>query len=1218
MLNSVNPVYRKLCPTCGRSIESNDLINNNTCSKCLVNNRSCLNINELNNVLRDELREFEKFFEEVTGSKLWSLQKTWIKRILRGESTVITAPTGMGKTTLLTIYTLYMTKYGKKSLILVPTRTLAKQVYDKLLKYSTRCRRELRIIYYDSTINKRKREEIIEKIINNEYDILILTHSFFIKRENVIDRERINIVIVDDVDSFLKNNRNINRLIKLMGFKEEIIEKINEKYRIMWRIKLCRDNGRDDCLKEQINRLIECEEYINREKAKHSSKQIIISSATGRVRSSCSRIISEILSTSITGLTIYGRNIQDVYLLIDRKDTVLITNLIEKLGSGGLILISPHHPYKEEILRLIDEITSILREKNFKIEYSNPRSIEKIINREIDLLIGSSSYYGLSIRGIDAPESIKYVVFIGTPVYALKLNTLLSSPQYIVRTLLYIYEYKGNSDYRVLANSIRNKLLKLSRNELKLITQLLLGKLCETSIESNRIKQLYNELKTIREKLVSEIENILIDRNVLEIDTITIVKTNNKILGVIPDIYTYIQGSGRTSRLRVGGLTRGLSLIVEFRELANIVKSLNKKLSYIIGRDFLKQISEIDLDVEKEIIESTRRTIDKNKLCFKNILLVVESPTKARTIASFFGKPVKRRLGSITVYEIPFVNNNEVVYLNIVATRGHLFDLTTDSSIPNYGVFIENNCVKPVYDTIKKCRICGYQFTHGDVCLRCGSRSIVDSIEIVNVLRKLAYEVDEVYLATDPDIEGEKIAYDTYLVIKPVNNNIWRIELHEITMRELVKALGNRRDINFNLVEAEIYRRIVDRLIGFSLSQDLWRIFGWKTLGAGRVQTPVLGWIIERYNEYRSSKCWRIIYRLIDYPDIYLQVYIPINERELYSKLVNVDKVVLTSRKSFTETIYPNPPYTTDQLINDAVKIGLTTERVMKIAQELFESGLITYHRTDSTYVSNTGIGIAKKYLENRNLLDYFNPNHWGKPGSHEAIRPVYPLDRFDLEKAVLEGLISTSIVLTNNHYRVYDLIYRRFIASQMKPYRVVKKEFTVDLGGLYKYDTVYTVDIVENGFNHVVKPIVYSCLKTVDNIESRVEIVSKQVYSTKPLYSEGDIVLRMKREGLGRPSTYSKIITSILNHKYVIRSKYRGFLIPTKTGFETYSYLTNKYPELVSTDTTRMVEKQIDAIVNGFTDCRTALNHLIELFEKYVLNIEITENRFEEISISS
>ncbi len=1207
-MKTINPIYSRLCPVCGREVDAYTLLEHGMCSRCLVGNRTSLNALTLYQVSREELLEFTRFFKEITGFKPWGAQETWAKRLINRENTVIIAPTGMGKTTLLLVYALYMSRYGRKTLVLTPTRALARQVYDKLQSYSEKIGGKTRILFYDSSKSKKKREEILRKIMENDYDILVLTNNFMLKNYDLIDHRSIDLIIVDDVDSLLKSNKNIKKLIKLIGYTEELVEKIKEKHRILWKLLLSKTFNKQELIDEYIKKLIEIEEEIEREKSRISVKQVVIASATGRMRGTYAKILRDLLMIDVSGITIYGRNITDTYYFISSIDEV--ADLLLELGPGGLILISPRHPLKERFINIVEHLITRLTSKGYIVKHADPNTIKKFIEGRIHYLIGSSSYYGVSVRGIDAPETIKYVIFLGTPVFTMDIDTLLASPNMMIRVALHLYELTKNTEYRSIAGEIKRRIFTLTANELRILSLLFKKKLSINDIGNEKLISIYNDLEKHYTRLTNDLKSVLRDRVVVEMNTITFYyrERDNRFLAITPDVYTYIQASGRASRLYLGGVTHGLSIVIEYPELENLVRALDLKLGFYSNGKVFKPLNTVDLGLEKKLIIESRRESEGVAIKYRNILVVVESPTKAKTIARFFGRPVKRRIGRLTVYEIPFVRDNEVIHLNVIATRGHIFDLTTNPDIPNHGTYIYNGTVQPYYETIKKCRVCGHQFTYGDQCPRCSSKSYVDSIEVVNALRKLGGEANEVYIATDPDIEGEKIAYDVYLVLKGFNDNVWRIELHEITLKEFLKALENKRTIDEKLVEAEIYRRVLDRLIGFSLSQDLWREYGKKWFGAGRVQTPVLGWIIKRYREYLENKCRVIVFKPVEYPELVLRVSIPYHDRELYEKILETDHVYLELIDEKLVTVNPKPPYTTDQLIYDVSRIGLSSTLTMKIAQELFESGLITYHRTSSTYISSTGVSIAMKYLEQKGLYEYRRPSHWGEPGAHEAIRPVYPMDRNELEKAVVEGLINPTIPLTHLHYRVYDLIFKRFIASQMKPYRVLRRRYSVSLGDTYRFELELDVDIVEHGYDLIVKPRIYQFLKDREQVVSRVEVINKYIASTKPLYSEGEIVLEMKKNRLGRPSTYSKILSNIVRHGYVVKSRKRGYLIPTKTGIAVYEYLVNNYSNLVSVEFTRSMEERIDLIASGRINGYESIVEIYGIVKNYGLPLSIRE----------
>ena len=1216
MSKIVDPIYESLCPGCNGDVKSSDLESFGICSSCLsrIRNRYVLSAYTLHESNTYEIEKFKEFFRQATnGLTPWGPQITWIKRLINNENTALIAPTGMGKTTLLLTYALYMnSEYRKRILILSPTRSLAKQIYNKLLEYSERLTSKPEILIYDSSMTRKKRDKILERIKNNEYDILIGTNHFFIKYFNTIFKNNIDILIIDDVDSIMRSSKNIVKLLKILGYDEKIIELTKKRINLLWKIIVSKSVNNDELMKKLIHELISIENQLSYERMRKKYKQVVIASATGRTRGLYGKVLRSILRMDLSGITIYGRDITDTYISIGDDDideaTQKIVNIVSRMGSGGIILISPRHPYKDKLRKILNNLVERLRSRNVFIEEADPKSIKRFTSGEIDLIYGSSSYYGVSVRGIDAPEVIKYIIFLGVPVFTIELKTFLTSPKTIMRMLMLLKEITKDRKYIERLNIFRRKIFTLSSSELRIISMVLKEKIRDEDL-NDKLKEIIDYVREEYNNVLKEAKEILNEREVVEMGTITLLRKGGKYLAVVPDTMTYIQASGRTSRLYLGRMTHGLSVIVEFEKLYNLVNSLRRRLQSISATIDIVSLDYIDLGKEIVKLRESRKAISETKpvngLKYKNILVVVESPTKAKTIARFFGKPVRRNIDNISIYEIPFTMEDEIIHLNIVASRGHLFDLTTDPNVGSFGVIISDNSIHPVYSTIKRCRICGYQFTYGDKCPRCGSSSYTDSRSIVSVLRKLAEEADEVYIATDPDIEGEKIAYDIYLAIKAFNRNIWRIELHEITPTEFLKALRNPRRINKRLVHAEIYRRVMDRIIGFSLSQYLWGRFSKYWLGAGRVQTPVLGWIIDRYEKYNSSKCKLIIYTLEN--DLLIKKCIPRGERELLDKLKNASKAIIVIDEIYTKNVNPPPPFTTDELLYVAGLYGIPSKTTMKIAQELFESGLITYHRTDHHYISNTGIKVAEKYLSGKNMLEYFKPSHWGDRGAHEAIRPIHPYDREDLEKAIVEGLINPVIPLTWLHYRVYDLIFKRFIASQMKPYKVeiAKLHVFVDNIDLGVYE--YPVKIVEDGFNLVER------VKTakIDTNNERMEYTIKNVKiinsSTIKLHNESTIVKEMKREGLGRPSTYATIISSIIRHGYAIRSKKRGYLIPTKTGIEVYNTLNSEFPDLVSVETTRAMENNIDRITRGEISSFEALFELIESIRRYNLPLSVS-----------
>ncbi|MEM1595806.1 MAG: reverse gyrase [Desulfurococcaceae archaeon] len=1201
LLNAITPIYKSLCPVCGGDASSLDIELHGSCSKCVVKQYSPLNI--FMDFISSSEAEFSEFFEKVTGFKPWGAQKHWLRRILRGENTVLVAPTGVGKTTLLIAYALYSSMRNKRVLYITPTRSLLNQTYKKLLDYAGEKFNSSELICYDSTQSKKRRQQVLKQIKECDFKLLVVTNSFLSKNYELLRPCRVDIVIVDDVDSLLKSEKSVYNLIRLLGYSEKTIELAKRRLNLLWRILVGKVYGKN--MADLVKEYVELDKQIEEEISGSKLSQLIVASATGRSRGLAGKILKDLLKIDLSGISIYGRNITDSYLLVDEGIDLLkeVAGLVKKLGKGCIIYLSPRHPLRSEYEKTIEKLISELEEYGLKTAVATPKTIAEFTNGKIDVLIGYSTYYGSSVRGIDAPMQIKYTIFLGTPVFSINIENFLAKINMLSRTLLEISSRRNDSHLRKTAMELRRNTLTLSPSERRIIRLCLTGKLPENTIENlQKLNNIYREVKKIYLDAVELVKSVLDQERVLHLGTITLMKNGNQYLALIPDVMTYIQASGRTSRLVGDKMTHGFSVVIERKYLGNLVKGLEARLKSFSKDIGFKPVDTIVLEDEVHRVKTSREENNGSKLRYRSVLLVVESPTKAKTIAKFFGKPSARKIGEINVYTIPAKIDDEIVEFNIVSTRGHIFDLTTNNELGLYGVLVNELGVSPFYTTIKKCRICGTQFVDNDKCPRCGSSLFSDSRYVVDVLRKIASEVEEVYIATDPDLEGEKIAYDVSISVKPFNKNIWRIELHEITIQELLKAIKNKREINRKLVEAEMYRRILDRFVGFALSNKIQVLYGLKYLGAGRVQTPVLGLIIQRYREYLASKCKKVLVKTSEPLELVFSFLISKDKRDLIEKLRNIREVEALKLSEEVVEVSPKPPYTTDELLADASRIGLTVDTAMKIAQELFEAGLITYHRTDSTYVSNTGITIARDYLNNHGLVNYFKPAHWGDQGAHEAIRPVYPLNGEELLQAVDEGIIPVVIPLTGLHLKVYDLIFKRFIASQMKPFKAVKAKFSIRLEGEEITVLDVIVDILEDGFNKVMPVKVYPDLKNHVKTLLKIQDVTVTDTSKAPLYAGGDVVLLMKKLGIGRPSTYAKIISSIIRHGYVLESRNKKKLIPTKKGIEVYEYLKTYYPDLVSVEMTRKMELVIDKITIGEISGYEAISDVLISLSTYKL----------------
>ncbi|RLJ09452.1 MAG: reverse gyrase, partial [Candidatus Aenigmatarchaeota archaeon] len=561
---------------------------------------------------------------------------------------------------------------------------------------------------------------------------------------------------------------------------------------------------------------------------------------------------------------------------------------------------------------------------------------------------------------------------------------------------------------------------------------------------------------------------------------------------------------------------------------------------------------------------NTRKAGKGVKDVIKPALFIVESPTKAKHIARFFGNPGVKLIDNIIVYEVPAERH----ILMITACLGHVTDLTVNRGF--HGVDIINGEFIPVYTSIKRCRSCGYQTTASmNVCIRCGSEDIDDSKNRIESLRKIASETGFVIIGTDPDAEGEKIAWDLSNMFSGIST-IKRAEFHEITYHAIKKALSELRDIDESLVKAQIIRRVEDRWIGFVLSSKLQQVFRRKNISAGRVQTPVLKWIIERSERFRKKK--RIAYS----PELGL-AFEDVNQREL-----NVNVVIEEERE---ENKTPLPPYTTDEMLRDANNLlKISSGLAMSLAQDLFENGLITYHRTDSIYVSETGKKIAQDYLGKD-----FQGRTWAvsKHGAHECIRPTRPYEKETIQRMIYEGILHVEN-LTQQHLVLYDMIFRRFMASQCKDYRVKIKRYRIE------YDESSMIDerIVQASGKAFELYRGVLVKKEIPTGKLKIRLRHVLVPEEYP-YTQADVIKQMKDKMIGRPSTYSTIIEKLFLRKYVFEIKRR--LFPTPLGRKVCDYLFSRYEKFVSEERTRKLQEKMDEIERGKADYRDVMKEIYE-----------------------
>jgi len=1224
-------IYKNLCPNDRRDITSARLEKGLVCESCLpedqlisINNYEDLikfisRFNKLEGKLGEyyslqlKLKEFESFtkpiFEELTHA-----QKSWFVKAIKNESFAITYPTGLGKTTfgiLYSLFKIYKSKEannGVKVFFIVPTRILVQKVSDNFLAFSKKIGIEINIIKSGD-----KKENILETILKRNFDIAILTPKFLINNKELFLKSDLtgisDLIFVDDVDALVKSSKSIDIVLNLLGFDENIQTKVR-----MLTKKIVKED--ED---ERLKILEEVQNY----KARRKIGQLIFSSATTRYTSSRIRLLRYLLNFEPGSSLEVFRNVHEFYkLTTDRNLLKETVQLVQELGKGGLLFVSIDKPPT-----LLKRINKRLNEKNIKCNIvSSKTNVKKILELfekdEVDVLIGHATFYGPLVRGIDIPSKIKYAIFVGVPKFKFSFKIFERNP---LRTLWlaslivdYVEDFNLRRKILELASKLKNETQKYTPEALRAISYL-------TEKEGNL--KLFNLMKELYEKLIEALSNENLVKKLEEKKRFKVFVENGERYFLIPDSLTYIQASGRTSRLFYGGITTGLSIVlvddpIVFEGLKYQLSLRSELFRFQEFNEFIKNRKKLLDLINKERIAIEKRDErilkELKKLELKTALFVVESPTKARTISSFFGKPVLRIIKGLRVYEC--LTDKYILY--VTATRGHIFDLAYTHNPAQgyfYGIY-KSNWYIPIYSTIKKCRNCGEQFTEylkGEgICNFCGSNKIDDQARTVEALQELAQECDIAIIATDPDSEGEKIAKDVYLVIRPFIKEIKRAEMHEITFKAFIKAMEDLRDVDEKLVQAQVLRRIGDRWVGFSLSNLMQQELGKRTLGVGRVQTPVLNWIVENYLKVNRNR--RIIFQ-VRYNELRLKITSKVVRikgwnsaitRKLKEILKN-SKITISKVKFKEEEIEPPRPLSTTELLTIAIqRLKTSSDKIMRLAQDLFEAGLITYHRTDSKYISYAGFEVARRYLEEKNLDNLFQKRQYDKEGAHECIRPTRPLDRQGLESAISTGQIRIPINLTPQHYQLYDIIFKTFIASQMPPAKakvcyidfkplIVRMEN--DLKVIIRLKSVkFITEVNENSFVKVHPIQTYQILKNIvpeQNLDiEEIRILKKG----RKLFTEEEIIQMMKKEGIGRPSTYSIIIKKLIEHGYVFKSPNRKVFIPTKTGKDLIAKLKQTHPWIIDTILTREFEETMDKIEKGELNEEDVIRKLDEFFIRF------------------
>jgi len=553
-------------------------------------------------------------------------------------------------------------------------------------------------------------------------------------------------------------------------------------------------------------------------------------------------------------------------------------------------------------------------------------------------------------------------------------------------------------------------------------------------------------------------------------------------------------------------------------------------------------------------------------------LVIVESPAKAQTINRYLGPG----------------------YL-VKASMGHIRDLPKSS----LGVDIKNDFA-PHYVIIPERK------------------------KLVSELQKLAASCAAVILAADPDREGEAICWHLSELLAQSNPNIRRALLHEITKKAVEEAFRNLSDLDRNKINAQQTRRILDRLVGYLISPLLWEKIG-KGLSAGRVQSIALRLICEREKEIRSfvpEEYWSIAAQLeASVPPVFRASLARIDGKK--AKIANearATEVVAELRQAtfVLEDIrlkqkrrQPSPPYITSTLQQDSFRLlQFPVKKTMSIAQRLYEGlpvgergpvGLITYMRTDSVRVSESAIAWARKIIEAK-----FSPAHVpAKPrvfknkrkaqDAHEAIRPTSP----DLPPEVVKPY------LRKDEYELYQLIWNRFLASQMSAAEVEETEFLIRAG---RYELKAKGEVIR--FEGFLALSPNSSPKETKKEEERlpkaqkgetlrlVDIESKQNFTQPPpRYTEGTLVRELEAKGIGRPSTYAPIIATLQDRVYVVKEK--GKFVPTELGLFVTDFLVAHFPDLMEVQFTARMEEELDKISEGEREWLEALRRYYELLSR-------------------
>ena len=501
--------------------------------------------------------EFLDMFKKALDSEPWSIQIAWFKRLYMKSSFSMIAPTGTGKTTFICIASVYFAKNGKKIYIILPTTVLVEQVYERIQNFMEKLGINLKVIAY----LRKNKKEIKEQIKEGNFDILITSNQFLSKNFNILEGKKFDIIFVDDVDAFFKGSRNIERALILLGFT---IDDINTAMLMI----NAKRKGDLDLIKKLS------EELIKIRTKDHGI--LVLSSATGKVRGQRTKLYKELLGFSVGTDTTKIRNIIDTFYYPKKDIKEEVLDLIKKLEDGILIFVT-----REQGSDFAKELAEYLKNNSIKAEpvlseiKESYENIKRFAKGELNVLVGVAHFYGLLVRGLDLPHRVKYVIFTGIPKIRINLTKKEKNIQSLLILANFVKDLLSEEERKTLNIEIRrvNKnLKKLSSEALRLLSESFeMGKNLEGWLGSIR-----EMLEKLYEKVYKYLENEEFLKRLEQHPDVSLKVINNEIWLNIPDVKTYIQASGRVSRLYAGGITKGLSIV--FVDDEKLLRSLEKKL----------------------------------------------------------------------------------------------------------------------------------------------------------------------------------------------------------------------------------------------------------------------------------------------------------------------------------------------------------------------------------------------------------------------------------------------------------------------------------------------------------------------------------------------------------------------------------------------------------------------------------------------------------------